>query len=279
MPDVPHEKSEWTIVGIALDYRIRFYLKRFSASETLAYHGARTRVTVPVSFLKSSDDDIDIEKLFKEYEGLNTYKKRLWSSLSKYWDELLKSFENHPKCIENEKEKLISSLCIIFSYFDIIYRSGYVSKFLFEAYSENWSLSEMIENINQSTFNDLRSLSKLFVANSNTINNAENIEINPSFLGSNYVGGADADIIIDKCLWDIKTTIKPKKYFYKWPYQLFGYSFLDCDDKFQIRSVGIYLSRQGLWISWPLEELIHILGGNVKISLNEWRKRFRRNLK
>jgi hypothetical protein len=41
-----------------------------------------------------------------------------------------------------------------------------------------------------------------------------------------------------------------------WPWQILGYVLLDYDDAFGIDQVALYLARQGLLISWPIEEYI-----------------------
>ena len=78
---------------------------------------------------------------------------------------------------------------------------------------------------------------------------------NPEFAGSSDVGGADADIIIDDCLLDLKTTIKPRLDG-KWIHQLLGYALLDYRDEHKIRSVGIMLTRQSHIIRWQLDQLM-----------------------
>jgi hypothetical protein len=84
--------------------------------------------------------------------------------------------------------------------------------------------------------------------------------LNPVFEGSHDVGGADADLIVDDCLIDLKATIDPK------PsadalYQLLGYVLLDYQDEHQIRSVGVYLARQGVLLRWRLDDLLIALTG------------------
>lgn len=86
--------------------------------------------------------------------------------------------------------------------------------------------------------------------------------LNPTFgMALELVNGADADLIIDDALIDIKTTIKPD---FTRPYfeQLIGYYLLhviDCEHRnvpVSIRKLSIYFSRQGCLFLMNMDELI-----------------------
>ena len=80
--------------------------------------------------------------------------------------------------------------------------------------------------------------------------------IGPTFAGSGVIGGADADLIIDHRLYDIKTTEKPREKFPEKLRQLIGYALLDWDDKYALTDVGFYFSRQATYMSWTLSRLL-----------------------
>jgi hypothetical protein len=80
--------------------------------------------------------------------------------------------------------------------------------------------------------------------------------LNPTFDGSLDVGAADADMIVGRCLLEIKTTIDPRALPSGIVYQLIGYVLLDYSDEFGIDAVGVYLSRQAILVCWPLEEIL-----------------------
>jgi len=98
--------------------------------------------------------------------------------------------------------------------------------------------------------------------------------LNPTFSGSNDVGGADADLIVDRCLIEIKTS-KLAKIEPSWLRQLVGYLLLDYTDEHHIQSLGIYMARQGLLFSWTVDEFLYILTGNTEVSLSQLRQEFR----
>ena len=97
--------------------------------------------------------------------------------------------------------------------------------------------------------------------------------LNPAFEGSQDVGGADADLILDGCLIDIKATVNPRVA-NLWIYQLLGYVLLDYSGQYQIDEVGFYLARQGVLLKLPLQELLNRLSGDLTTSLYDLRDDF-----
>ena len=104
---------------------------------------------------------------------------------------------------------------------------------------------------------------------------AESALCGASFRGSGFVGGADADLILDGCLYDVKTTLLPRRGFPSMLRQLLGYALLDWDNEFEIDRVGFYWSRQGEWMSWRLDELIGESASPAE-SIDSLREEFRR---
>jgi len=97
----------------------------------------------------------------------------------------------------------------------------------------------------------------------------------PEFAGSRSVGGADADLICDGCLYDIKTTVNPRKKFVEHLRQLIGYALLDWYDEHALDGVSIYYARQAASMTWSLPELIEECAGGELADLGSLRGRFR----
>ena len=97
--------------------------------------------------------------------------------------------------------------------------------------------------------------------------------LNPTFEGSGDIGGADADVILDNCLLDIKSTVKAgiQKL---WLYQLLGYVLLDYSDRFELSMVGFYMARQGKFMEWPIDNLLETLSAKHNRSLADLRGEF-----
>ena len=85
---------------------------------------------------------------------------------------------------------------------------------------------------------------------------AERILCGKSFVGSKFVGGADSDLILDGCLYDVKTSLRPRLGLTPMIRQLIAYVLLDWDDEFGLDHVGFYWSRQSKWMSWNVAAVI-----------------------
>jgi hypothetical protein len=143
-------------------------------------------------------------------------------------------------------ENLIKS-SLLLATLDPIFRSGFGI--------------EHIGRVNPDTIKDLTNLITLidlemFRAKSNCL-------LNPTFgKASELIGGADADLIIDGTLIDIKTTINFRfdEAFFQ---QLMGYYSLNCinsEDRFgedsEIKTIAIYYARHGYLQKIQLDEIV-----------------------
>lgn len=87
--------------------------------------------------------------------------------------------------------------------------------------------------------------------------------LNPRFgEGSTFIGGADADLLLDDTLIDVKTTASLRIRVEDWR-QLIGYAALNehfpiggGSDPMPLRRIGFYFSRFGYLASWPIAELV-----------------------
>jgi hypothetical protein len=147
----------------------------------------------------------------------------------------------------------------------------------FDQLPESSSVGDLLDLAGHESVDDLRQLSWLFFDSQQALLTGQAV-LNPHFAGSADVGGADADLIVDGCLIELKTVsdagrISPKA----WPWQLLGYVLLDYDNVYELSSVGIYLARHGLLMQWSLEEYFELLGART-CSVAEARVGLRRAL-
>jgi hypothetical protein len=98
--------------------------------------------------------------------------------------------------------------------------------------------------------------------------------LNPTFDGGVDLDGADADLIVDGCLLELKATIQPNIVRPEWLYQLLGYALLDYSNEYRIDAVGFYFARQSRLISWPLDKFIDAMTDGVSPSLSQLRAEF-----
>ena len=104
---------------------------------------------------------------------------------------------------------------------------------------------------------------------------AESADCGTSFAGSAFVGGADADLTLDGCLYDVKTSMTPRRNLPFSLRQLIGYALLDWNDELGLKRVGFFFSRQGKWMSWELADVIRRTTGDPTATVEGLREQFR----
>lgn len=89
------------------------------------------------------------------------------------------------------------------------------------------------------------------------------VALGPTFAASTLCA-ADADMIIDGCLWEIKTGIGDRRreriYIEATDlYQMAGYVLFDTPDFFRIDRIGLYQARFGRVLTWSVEDYFSAL--------------------
>lgn len=128
---------------------------------------------------------------------------------------------------------------------DWIYRSGRIS-----------------DEFGQALEGDIMDLRRLYeITPTDEFTNATTLLLNPTFgSASDLVGGADADIVLDNTLIDIKT-VKDAKLKTEYWRQLIGYAILadiasnELENMPEFTEVGIYFSRHGILWRAPMTKI------------------------
>ena len=242
----PPLTNHYSLVGTAFDYLLRFYIERLNKNAICGHWVAEQSLRI----LEEEEEwgyDIANKKQITPDDSpvvaraLSVFKQaqiahRHYLSTSELTDQLLES-------------------AIHLAQLDPIYRAGFIDENLGKAHKED--------------VKDLRNLialvkPKLFLSNSLCL-------LNPDFgKASKLVGGADADLLMDDALIDIKTVkdcvLKPDYY-----YQLLGYFILhqlsaiaDLKPKPKINKIGVYFSRHGHLELFDLQDI------NVPKTFVDW---------
>lgn len=130
-----------------------------------------------------------------------------------------------------------------------------------DAFYRSQKLDQNLQLINEEDVQDLRKLISL--VDDNLFRTSGVIYLNPEFeYGSPLVGGADADLIIDDLLIDVKS-VKELSLERRDFNQLVGYYILSRIDElrkaqlqYQIKRLGIYFSRHAYLFIFNVEEVI-----------------------
>ena len=228
----PPITRNYSLVGTAFDYLLRFYIKQHNPN-------AITKDWVAISALQCVEDDTLRNNLEKTVDNAKiTYKKYLKDGI--LTDDILK-------------------IAILLAKIDPIYRAGYIYP--------------NIDVVDEGDIQDLRNLINLVEDNAFTANKI--CLLNPTFgKASGLVGGADADIVIDNRIIDMKTTkfLKLKKQDF---HQLIGYYILSllcgidgADENLNIQTISIYFCRYGVFLDLtipsPNSSMIHISDSKFK---------------
>ena len=168
-------------------------------------------------------------------------------------DATLQAIQPIGRRLELAEEQVLARYCFVLGLFEEIYRSHrYLDGPLLVPVPRK-SVDELLSIPEDAWVDDLCALSSLFYDKYSHLLSLP-FTLNPTFVGSGDVGGADAGLIVNGCLIDIKTTIG-QKIDAKHLRQLVGYVLLDYDDVRHIESVGIYMARQGRVISHGLSTI------------------------
>ena len=186
-------------------------------------------------------------------------------------DDLLAGTPPVGRRLDRSQEAQLARHCIVLALFEEIVRAGsrIRSPLLASRYT---SVADLLTIAEPHWVEDLCNISLLFHERHSNLLSLP-ATLNPTFEGSRDVGGADADIIVDGCLIDIKTTINPRVE-PMWLCQVAGYVLLDYGDEYAIDHVGFYLARQGIMIRVPLSEFVSALRGSPA-PISAVRDRFR----
>ena len=236
----PSLTTRYSLVGTAFDYLFRFYIKylnpkaithRWVAESSLKYIKLRLE---QIKESKSPDDEI-IMPIFDNWyeEG-----KIIISKAKKNYLIFLKSGQL--------TDNLIKSTLLL-SKLDFIFRVGYIV--------------EDIEFIDNKDVEDLRKLISL--VDSELFKTSKECILNPTFgEGSKLVGGADADLVVDDMLIDVKT-VKKLTFSREYLDQLIGYYALykiggidGMAKQIEIKKLGVYFSRYSYLYWYDIDDII-----------------------
>lgn len=220
----PPLTKNYGIIGTAFDYVLRF---------TIQHHNMNKQV-----YSGQWVADISFKRLENAFIG---------TEQSAFNERYKRAKTNHDKYIKSGKiTKQLLADTLFLAKLDLYIRSGIIAPDMF------------IESDQDIT--DLKNLYSIINISDFTVN--DKCFLNPTFgKGSLLVGGADADIILDDTLIDIKVTkfLKLEREFLN---QLLGYYILSLiggvnnkHDGKQIKKIGVYFARHGILWTVPLFEI------------------------
>lgn len=243
----PPVTKHYGLVGTAFDYLMRFYIEHLNpeaiTSTWVAEHAVERMEKLGLAFFQGSVVGIDSDLLVKG--------ERIISQARTVYSNYLKSGVMNNEVIRS---------ALLLAQLDTYFRAGIVD--------ENFGV------VDEGDIMDLQTL--VSIINPDVFRAKELCMLNPTFgEASQLVGGADADLVIDNMLIDIKTTsrLELKRDDFN---QLVGYYILfniggidDAPFEPKIERLVIYSSRYAELLVFPIREVIDERG---IASFIEWFK-------
>ncbi len=243
----PPLTQNWSAVGIAFDYLLRFYLKRLNPKAVESRWVAEVSPEVLFEFKQGFAYNVDTDEIDVVPDLADQDDEALFNEIKRTLSEARNRYQAYLKTGKISKPLLTSALFL--ANLDIIVRTG------LEDYIE-------LDTVSDEDIKDLVNL--IGIIDSNLFKTKNLCLLNPTFgKASTLVGGADADLVIDDTLVEIKTTqkLQLRRDHYN---QLIGYYTLykiggikGSPAKHKIKNIGIYFSRYGYFHRIPVKDHIN----------------------
>ncbi|MGH7111617.1 MAG: hypothetical protein ACREFK_14460 [Stellaceae bacterium] len=255
LPTLASKYNQGTI-GTAVDYRLRYYFDAYSSPDTVAANGV---------YMAGSKAGKIASRFFD------------------YHDNLVARLNPVARQLGDDDETALNTGCVVLAWFEQIYRTGRIFPPL-DVLLEKENVEDLLTAVPPEVVQDIGQLSAAFASDAKHLFKPNPI-LNPTFSGSLDIGGADADIIVDKILIEFKCTSKiDVSKLRAAALQLLGYVLLDYDGKYTISDLMVYLPRQRaswrvpLWhlVLPPAEVILATARGNTEGSETLLGKRLRK---
>lgn len=246
----PPLTNNWGIVGTAFDYLLRFYLQ---------HHNRNTFIQRTTWVADNSYNSLVKQLSTTKQKEIKTgfYRDKVFNT-----KDLLKILIVQYEQTKSNFSKYITNGLLTD---DLINNTIFLAKL--DAFHRAGIIDQNLDKHNKDDINDLYSLISIVDKNNFKVKNR--CYFNPTFgEGSIIVGGADADLIIDNTLIDIKVTkhLKLERVYIN---QLLGYYILsligginDNPKDRSIENIGLYFARHGKLWTVPILQF----GDNMKFE-------------
>jgi hypothetical protein len=251
VPPVPG--TDHGLVGTAVGYLLSAHLRPDALDHTIATEGAR-RLDRPLRRVRVMPSAIERSVVSRVAE-LAPWQARLGS---REWAELC-------------------GLAGILASFEQYFRAGprVVMQIGVPVRDHGSDLRELVGAIvSEPTMQDLDTLGRVTLEDHLSIREANELHIGPGFAQSLPLGGADADLIYDGTLVDLKSTSQSRVIGRDEVWQLIGYLLADTDDSYSIARVGFAALRRRRSIFWLAEDLLRELAGGQTRPVKQLREEF-----
>lgn len=249
------EPRDFSLIGTAIDYRLRYYFQPGPVHELVAYQA----VLADRSYIRRAEGAFGgafVENVLAFFADLILF---------------LRQTAPAGRALSKQKEEELCRYCLVLAKLDQLFRAfpqvafggseksmlAYDALSYFQFQSQDRLRKELFACFPKLIVEDMVQLSRRFFEQQRRWLKEKRITLNPVFLLSSRVGGADGDIIVGNTYFDIKAGHNPLKGLDL--YQTFAYPLLDPLNDLKIKRTGIYLARYGVELNWSHRELFKLL--------------------
>ncbi len=258
----PTKPYAYMLAGTAFDYRLRFFLERTSVESLVAYKASRLLDGTGGTIMTQLPDGTLTSQIVQEPAFVDLF----WASLNRFLD----TARPMRRQLDEEDDRHLAQYCLVMAKFEAFFRSGVVDQIL--EITRFRKVEHLLALMPGAVVDDLCRLARGFHDHGlRHFGPDERFILNPTFAGSEDVGGADADLIVGTCLVDIKTTIDPAM---KGAYlhQILGYVLLDYEDEHSLDEVAIFSARYCQMHRWRIDTLVREMSGDPDMTVATARK-------
>lgn len=253
----------YALIGMAVDYRLRYFFAVTPAYEFVAWQGAQ--LLAEHAWWPQAD-------LSRGPARPDYYAAEDLEALFVALEEDIATLRPVGRLLTAQEDALLARYCFVLSLLEQVFRSGMPSDLLFTP-AVRHSVHDLLAIADDPWIADICQIGRLFYRRHAGLL-SQPFQLNPTFQGSLDIGGADADLIVDGCLFDVKTT-KSATLDVEWLRQLIGYALLDYEDELGIKCVGLYLARHGEIFTWQLDAFLRTLSNDGTATPATLRTEFR----
>lgn len=242
-------------VGTAFDYRVRFVLEGLPARPLAAHRGAallagRCEARLSGDRVERIDTNASPVYGLPRSPGVST---KLVRQFFTEFERLTAGSDALAR--KDADDTTVAQYCLTLALFEEVYRAAgspyFDSPLLY--LRRGATLDNLLSLVSPAQVFDVNQLWRGFSGEVGT--GAKRVIGNPEFAGGGDIGGADADLLLDDCLVELKASKRPPV-LAQVLRQLMGYVLLDYEDEYSIRSVAVYAARQRAFLKFTLHELL-----------------------
>jgi hypothetical protein len=263
-------------IGLAIDYRIGYYIRETFTRKLGAFDGARYMCGV-----RGRLGDPWSEEVFRPVAPHIPFVRypipKLASDFFDRLEDLLHRLRPVGRRIAPEDELELCRYCYVLALLDVrlsslIRDDGILQRSPLATLAPGATVDDLLGLANPEWVKDMARMSWLFYERHANILR-QKVHVHPNIIQNHGLVGAEPDLLLNGCVVDIKTTVSPELPTL-WLYQVLAYVLTDTTDGWHIGGAGFYLARQGRFVRWPLNRLLPTVTGSDSVALPVLREQF-----